>query len=140
MFINGDVANKESDDDGVLLNILVWLLVLIAWLFQKLFMRAPADPADGGCPKCGYDLRSTEPGRPCPECGDPKLARCADCGLDLATVGPSRSCPSCGSTRGTIDPRWRSWIDRVSPVLLLLLMFGGIAVGTIMSMVNEWFF
>jgi hypothetical protein len=29
----------------------------------------------GGCPGCGYDLRATSPGLPCPECGRAASAR-----------------------------------------------------------------
>ena len=124
---------------GILLNVVVWALVLLAWLFQRLFMQPPADRTNGSCPRCQYDLRSTIPGHPCPECGELKIVRCADCGQDLATGVASTSCPSCGSTRETTDPRWRSWVSRISPKALTVFVLTCILWSIAMALVNSTF-
>ncbi|MBC01869.1 MAG: hypothetical protein CMJ34_01010 [Phycisphaerae bacterium] len=121
---------------GVLLNVLVWLLVPLAWMFQRLFMRAPIDGSSGACPNCGYDLRSTIPGCPCPECGEIRLAVCVDCGEDLSTGTPLTTCPSCGSVRPPVDPRWRSWVDRISRARLALVVVCCMLWGALMAITN----
>ena len=121
---------------GVLLNALVWLLVLSTWLFQRIFLQPPSVRSPESCPFCTYDLRGTLPGQPCPECGETRLAQCVDCGRNLAAEEPTDCCPSCGSTRGILDPRSRSWIDRVSPLALTSFVLGCIVLATILSFIN----
>ena len=124
---------------GFWLNLVVWVLVLLAWLFQRLFMQPPADRTNGSCPRCQYDLRSTIPGHPCPECGELKILRCADCGQDLPTGAASTPCPSCGSTRKTTDPRWQSWVSRISLKGLTVFVLACIFWSTIMALINSRF-
>ena len=122
---------------GVLLNMLVWVIVLFAWLFQRIFMTTPIRGAGEACPGCQYDLRSTPPGCPCPECGQRRLARCADCDHDLTPDVAVSSCPECGSTRGYVDPRTRSWIERATPKDLLLIVVGCLGWAALMTLFNQ---
>ena len=124
---------------GFWLNLVVWVLVLLAWLFQRLFMQPPADRSNDSCPRCRYDLRSTIPGHPCPECGELKILRCADCGQDLPTGEASTPCPYCGSTRATTDPRWQSWVSRISLKGLTVFVLACIFWSTIMALINSKF-
>ena len=124
---------------GCWLNLAVWVLVLLAWLFQRLFMQPPADRSNDSCPRCRYDLRSTILGHPCPECGELKIVRCADCGRRLASVSASTTCPSCGSTRKTTDPRWESWVSRISLKTLTVFVLACIFWSIAMALVNSTF-
>ncbi|MCP4835923.1 MAG: hypothetical protein GY895_14305 [Phycisphaera sp.] len=116
---------------GVLLNGVVWILMLLVWLFQTAFMPAgrlqsSRSSSHEDCPECHYDLQQTSIGQPCPECGAMKIAHCSDCDRLIEPGDGSGTCPDCGST-ATYDPRHRSWIDRVPPLRLGLLVAGAIA-------------
>ena len=125
---------------GVMLNIVVWALVLLIWMFQRLFLQPPTVRMNSSCPGCEYDLRGTVPGRPCPECGEMKLARCVVCDQDLATGHALAACPGCGSTRGYIDPRSRSWVDRVSVQNLTMIVIAAMGWAFLMAFVNQAMF
>lgn len=112
---------------GVLLNVVVWIVILMAWTFQVIFMKKPEMRGGQGCPRCRYDLRSTPPGIACPECGDPKISHCMECGSRIATGWDGPACPACGSTAGTFDPRLTSWVDRVPAGRLCLMTAGCMA-------------
>lgn len=53
--------------DTALFAALSWLL-----LFMPSIARRRLRARRGACPACGYDLRATPPGSPCPECGPPQ--------------------------------------------------------------------
>ena len=112
---------------GVLLNVVVWIVILMAWTFQVIFMKKPEIRGEYGCPRCRYDLRSTPSGIACPECGDPKISHCMECGSRITTGWARAECPECGSTAGTFDPRSKSWVDRVPAGRLCLMTAGCMA-------------
>jgi hypothetical protein len=54
---------------GIGINTVVFSVVWFAVLFGPAAIRRVRRARKGLCPRCGYDLRHTGAGRPCPECG-----------------------------------------------------------------------
>ncbi len=74
----------------------VWIVTIPLWMFAVLAgvpgavlftlgCRARRRAKAGACAKCGYDLRASASGAPCPECGAAVIAK--KTGTDAARAG-----------------------------------------------------
>lgn len=66
-FSKAVVAGTASS--SLVLIIPLWLVAAAAVLLAFYSARRCRPPRTGRCRACDYDLRSTEPAEPCPECG-----------------------------------------------------------------------
>ena len=89
---------------GTLINIATLAIVLLAWLFQKMFMEwKPPIRDTRDCAGCGYHLETLE--------------------ADTTSI-----CPECGQTNQGLNDR-RPWIDRTSWSKFLLVVIPAGIVG-----------